>query len=323
MKVVTISLTSDDLQLALGIASKVAPPLGESITLKSEGGRLQLFSLSELARYQGVVPAQVSGDCEFSLPLEALRDATKGRKELELKWDGNILNITTPGYKADLLTSDPLGRDELDKVEATELTLSAEHGVWLRSAIAGVALRPTAILSNYMPVTVKLTSKGAFVACYDTQHMAFTNSGEVTGNLSFTLPLDKMQTILDVFANVSMKIRLSSSRVEIRNKLAVVSMSLPSMDDTISADDVISKAKEAAKAKGVALTLPADKVNAFLENARSVMGKERGEIIGTCEGTSLKLFIQTVRGKVAASIKSSTKGSVKFKVDFDYFQELA
>ena len=317
-----IQVEGKDLQNALGIASRVAPPTEGNVILIGKASKLYVFSMSELARCETIVPAKIEGkDFEFAIPLDALRDATKGRDTLELTWDGNLLGIRSSGYKADLITIDAISRDELDKVTATEASLSAEQAVWLKSTVNDVALKPTAMLAAFMPVTVKLTAKGAFVACYDNQHMAFTNSNEVTGELMLTLPLDSFQTILDVFGSSSIKLKVSNSRVEIRNKLTFIAMSLPSMEDSVSAEDVISKAREAMKTAGTALVLDKQAVLAFLDNARSVMGKERIEVTANSDAGKIKFVVKTVRGTINAIVKATGK-KASFKIDFEYFQEM-
>lgn len=317
------TLASKDLHNALAIISKVAPPIESNLTVIGKSGKFILNSISELSRCEIIVPASTDNkDFEFAIPIEAIRDATKGREDINMSWDGTSLLIHSgKSYKAKLLTLDSIARDELDKVESTEVLISAEQAVWLRSALSDVALKPTALLSAFIPATVKLTKKGAFVACYDNQHMAFTSNSEVQGEIELTLPLDKFQTILDSI-NGSFKLKVSSSRVDIRTKLSAISINLPSMDDVISADDVISKAKEVNKTAGVALTLPKADVLAFMENARSVAGKERVEVLGSTDSGALKLTINTVRGNIDALIKTSTKSKIKFKVDYEYLLEL-
>jgi len=319
-----VQLESKDLLNALVIAAKVAPPIEGNVTLIGRDGKFIVNSMSELSRCETIVPAKIEGkNFEFALPLEALRDASKGRDQLEMSWDGTLLLLRSAGgYKADLLTLDPLTRDELDKVECVDISLSAEQSVWLKSTVATVALRPTMMMANFMPVTVKLTAKGAFVACYDNSHMAFVHSAEIHGDLVLTLPLDKMQTILDTFTGSAIKLRVSSTRVEIRNKLTYIAMNLPAMEDEISADDVVDKARLVTKAEGVSVVVDKVAVTQFLDNARSVMGKERVELIVQAGSDKLKLAVKTVRGNVSAIAKAKTKKGVDFKIDLDYFDEL-
>jgi hypothetical protein len=239
-----------------------------------------------------------------------------------MEWDGNLLNLIGASYSTSLLTVDALARDGLDKVESTEVSLSMEQVAVLKTLVSDVALRPTALLSTFIPVTVKLSAKGTFVACYDNQHMAFTQSKELQGEGMVTLPLDKLQTILDAFNGSAVKLSISSSRVDIRSKRASASLNLPSMDDSISAEDVIGKAREVSKTEGDLMTLPKDEAILFSDNARAVIGKERVEVKATPTKGGVGFSVKTVRGTVKALLKTSSKCKTPFVLDFEYFDEL-
>ena len=320
---IKINMESQALHSALNVVSKVAVSQDGSVTLAGEGGKLIIHSVGDLSRCSLTVPAEVTGkNFEFAIPLDALRDSTKGRESVEMSWDGTQLQIRSKSYKSDLMTLDPIARDSIDKVESNEWTLSPEQGAWLKSALAAVGLKPTALLASFMPVSVKLTAKGAFVACYDNQHMAFLYSKEATGDLELTLPLDTLNTILDVLSGQAFKMRVSSSRVELKSKQASILLSLPSMDDSISISDVMAKTKEVSSAKGTALVLPKAEVIAFLDNARAVLGKERAELNVSAKNGKTVFTVQTVRGTTAASIKSEVSKGVEFNIDYEYTQEL-
>lgn len=319
-----LTLEGAALQQAVATVFKMSPPIEGVVSLICRDSKFLLSALGEVSRCEILIPAKVqSKDVEFAVPLEALRDAIKGRSNLSMSWDGTMLVITdSSGYKIELLTVEALARDTLDKVEFSEVPLSGEQSVWLKNAVSAVSLKPTIMFASFMPVTVKLTAKGVFVGCYDDQHMAFVNSAEVKGDVTFTLPLDKLQLILDVFAGASFKLRISNSRVELRNKLIFVALNLPSMEDSINADDVIGKAREASKAEGASVSVKTAEVIAFLENSRAVAGKERVEITAATEKDGLRLSIATVRGKANAKLVAKTKSKVSFRIDLDYFDEL-
>lgn len=320
---VKIQLESKNLHTALGIAARVAVAQDGSVTFAGSKNTLTLHSVGDLSRCALVIPADVSGeDFEFAIPLDAIRDATKGRDTVEMSWDGNMLTIKSKGYKTDLLTLDAISRDDVDKVEAQEWKLTPEQGTWLKGALTAVGLKPTALLSTFIPVSVKLTSKAAFVGCYDNQHMAFLNSRELTGDLELTLPLDTFATILEVFQGQAFRMRVSQSRVELKSKTASIILSLPAMDGAITIDAVIAKAKEAASASGIAVTLSKPEVLTFLDNARSVVGKERAELVVEAKDKKAKFTIQTVRGTANAMLATDNSKAVSCKIDVDYFDEL-
>ena len=321
---IKINVESAALISALNVAAKVAVAQDGSVTLAGESGKLVLHSVGDLSRCSLVIPAEVVGkDFEFAIPLDALRDSISGRASLDMSWDGTTLTVKSPSYKADLLTLDPISRDEVDKIDAQEWKVSPEQGQWLKGALNAVGLKPTALLSSFIPVSVRLTAKGAFVACYDNQHMAFLNSKEAQGELELTLPLDTFSTILDVLNGQAFRMRVSSSRVELKSKLASIILSLPAMDDSISISDVMGKAKEVAAASGTALKFSKAEMLAFMTNAKAVIGKERAEVQAEAKDGKLKFTIQTVRGTSSAILKSEVGKAINFKVDYEYLLELA
>lgn len=321
---IKIQAESAALATALNVASKVAVAQDGSVTLAGEGGKLMLHSVGDLSRCSLVIPATITGkDFEFAIPLDALRDSISGRADLDMAWDGTNLTIKAGSYKADLLTLDPISRDEVDKIEAQEWKVTPEQGVWLKGALNAVALKPTALLSTFIPASIKLTDKGAFVSCYDNQHMAFLNSKEASGDLELTLPLDTLTTTLDVLNGQAFRMRVSSSRLELKSKLASIILSLPAMDDSISISDVITKAKEVAAAKGTVVKVNKAELLAFMTNAKAVIGKERAEVMVTAKDNKTKLSIQTVRGTSAAILKSEVGKALDFKIDYEYLLELA
>lgn len=308
---------------ALNLATRLAPNADDVVTLSIKGGKFFLASTADLSRIEVQVNIDVKAkDCEFSVPVSSLRASLKGYDDLAMEWDGNQLAFSCAGYSSTMLTVDEPARDGLDKVESTEVALSVEMVEVLRTLVEAVALKPTKLLSQFIPVSVKLTNKGTFVTCYDNHHMAFTQSRELQGDGVFTLPLDNLQTILAAFSGSAIKLSISSSRVDIRSKTAKASLNLPSMDDGVGIDDVITKAKELAKISGDTMTLNKADAIRFSENACAVIGKERAEVRGVPTKEGVGLMVKTVRGTVKANLPSSTKCKSSFVLDFMYFDEL-
>ncbi len=316
-----IKLELDALQGCLDVISRLAPPTSGNITFMSKGGKVTLASSADLSRCLIIMPCEVDKEGEFAIPLQALRDASKGRKELELLYKNAVLNVMSGKYKAELTTVDIIPLDEYEAEEGNDWKLDTKQSSWLKKALRDVALKPTTLLMSWIPVGVKLTPKGAFVACYDLQHMSWTSSKEVTGDFNCVLPLETLTNVIDLFHKSTFKIRHTRSRIEISTKLAKVYLNTPTMDDLPSLDDVQSKIKEASKIDGATFTFSKDNLMVFMDNARSVIGKERAELlVASPKGSKgLDLTIRTGQGQVSASVKGSGKGS--FKVDYEYFLE--
>lgn len=318
---------SGSVQEALRIISRLAPPTQGNLTLQTDGKRVQLHSFGELNQCSVTVPGDVKGTASFAISVDSLRDATKGRAEVDIKYKNTVLTIKGGSYKAELPTVDAVSLDDVagaaGSKDGTKIKISTEQAAWLRNAVNAVALKPTALVSAFMPLGVKLTAKGAFVSCFDSKHMSFMSSKEINGDCEFCIPVDMMQGVLDAFGNSSFTMTVTESTVTVSNKLAKVVLNIPHLDEQgPSLSDVLGKAREVQKIEGTELILPKEEVVMYLDNARAVAVKERGEISVSSEKGKTQFSIKTVNGAIEATVKGSAKKNVSFLIDFDYFDEL-
>lgn len=314
-----IQLELDALQGGLDMITRLAPPTSGNITFHSDGKKVKLLSAADLSRCITTIPCTVDREGEFAIPLQALRDAVKGRKTLELVCKNAMLTVISGKYRAELATVDVLPMDDQEAEEGTEWKLAVEQSAWLKKALREVALKPTALLSSWMPVGVKLSDKSAFVACYDTQHMSWTTTKEVTGNFECVLPIDTFTNVIDLFHKTPFVIRQTRSRIEVKTKLSQVYLNTPTLDDLPGLSDVQAKIKEASKIDGATFKFDKEAILSFLDNARAVIGKERAEVVVDAAAKGISLSIRTDQGQVSAVIQGSGKGG--FKIDYEYMQE--
>lgn len=314
-----IQLELDALNTCLEMITRLAPPTSGNVAFHSDGKKVKLVSSADLSRCTAILPCTVDKAGEFAIPLQALKDATKGRKELELVYKNATLTVVSGKYKAELSTVDVIPLDEHEPEEGTEIKISTDQSAWLKKALRDVSLKPTAMLSAWMPAGIKMGPKSSFVACYDTQHMSWVTSKEVTGDFECVLPIETLINVLDLFHKTPFVMRQTKTRVEIKTKLAHVFLNIPTMDDLPALPEVMSKVKEASKVTGATFTFAKEPLGVFMDNARAVMGKERAEIQVTAGAKGLTAAIKTGQGAVETSIKGSGKGS--FKIDYEYLQE--
>lgn len=314
-----ISVELSSLQASLDIITRLAPPTSGNITVTSDGKKVQLTSSADTSRCITTVPCSVDRAGEYAVPLAALRDATKGRGELTLTYKNAVLNVNSGRYSASLVTVDVIPLDDYEAEEGQIWKLMPDQSAWLRKALRDVALKPTLILSSWMPVGIKLTPKGGFVTCYDMQHMGWVSDKTVAGDFECVLPLETMTNVIDLFHKTQFSIRHCSSRIEIKNKLTQVFLSIPSLEDLPSLADVQSKIKSASAEKGKTFVIPRESLTAFMENARAVMTKERAEIRIEGADKGIKVEIKTGQGNVNTQFKGEGKGS--FKIDYEYLSE--
>lgn len=310
------------IQEAIRVIGRLAPPDSGNVTVSSNGKKIHIHSSSETSRCSINVPASVEGKPNtFALSMNSLRDATKGRKELEMEFSKAMCHIKSGAYKCELATVDTLEIDTPQEDKGTVIEFTAEQAAWIKSAVATVALRPTALLASFMPVAVKLTKKGAFVSCYDVNHMSYLNSDEVTGDMEIKLPLDTLTAVLDAFGSAAFTLELGKSSVNVGNKLVKVNLSLPQEEENeLQLTDVIETVKAARKAEGQPLVLDKDELLAFLDNSKAIATKERSEIRVKVSEGKMKMEVTTVQGSAKAIIKTKSK-SCAFAIDFEYLDE--
>jgi hypothetical protein len=320
------TIDTEILQEAIRVSLRLSPPVTGNVTLHSDGKNLHLHSAAELSRCSVLIPCAVTGKALFAIPTDSLAAASKGHASLEMAYDKTMLNMKGGRYKASLTTVDALQVEESDAAEEAKgqsWDLTVDQLQWLKSAVAAVALKPTQNITTFMPVSVKLTSKSAFVACYDQQHMAFINSKEVNGDMELTLPIETLTAVLDTFNKLACTMTVTNSSLIVKNKLVNVSLALPEVNDdaALSPDLVLEKAKEASRADGLAIELDKKDVSAFLDNCRSVATKERPELSVVTEPGKVRFEVATTNGIVKTYMKCSIKKAVKFKIDYEFFDE--
>lgn len=318
------TLDSDLVQEALRVALRLSPPVTGNVTLKADNGKLFLLSASDLSSCTIQIPGRVEGSALFAIPTQSIQAAVKGRKEVEFTYRNMVLHIKSGNYRADLTTVDAIqAEDEQEQSgDVQEWRLNGEQITWLKSAVQAVALKPTLNLTPYMPVTILLTKRAAFVACYDEQHMAFVSSKEITGDLDVTLPLETIGAVLDAFAKTACRMTVTPSALFVRNKLVQVQLALPEASDSQrEGTEVRDMAKEALTSDAKTIKLAKKGVMAFLENARAITTKERPELVIDTSAGKVVFSVTTTIGKSRAAVKAATKARSKFNIDYEYFDE--
>lgn len=317
------SIDADIVNEAIRVALRLSPPITGNFTFEISDNQIYLHSVDSLSRCSILIPAPVDGeDTTFAIPAVALKDAISGRKELIFEFDGSLLTIKSGRYRVQLTTQDAIAVDK-EEVTGKPWVVSVEQLTWLKNAVASVYLKPTQNITSFMPVSVQLTEKSAFVACADGNHMMFMRSKEVTGNLEFTLPIDTLTAVLDTFNKVKCKMLLTGSALHVKNQLVDVSLALPASEDgtVIGIDLLREKALESLKVDADSIELKKKEVIDFLSNSRSVSDKSRSEVQVKCEPDFVTLTVKTTLGTAKAKLQATTKLEAEFKIDAEYFEE--
>ena len=318
------STDSDIVNEAIRVALRLSPPITGNFTFEVSDHQLYLHSVDSLSRCSILIPAPVDADedTSFAIPATALKDAISGRKDLTFDFDGSLLTIKSGRYRVKLTTLDSIGI-EREEVRGKPWHVTVEQLAWLKNAVASVYLKPTQNITSFMPVSVQLTDRSAFIACADGNHMMFTRTKEVTGNMEFTLPIDTLTAVLDTFNKVECKMLLTGSALHVKNQLVDVSLALPAVkeESVIGIDLLREKAQEAIKADGQSVQIKKKEVMDFLSNSRSVSDKSRSELQIKVEPDFVTFTVKTTIGTARAKIQADTQLDAEFRIDSEYFEE--
>ncbi len=266
---------------ALRVIQRLAPPVSGAVTLESNGKTLKMHSQAELSRCSVTLPCSVDGEMLIAVPTEALSAAIRGHDVLEIELKQALLRISSGAYNTRLTTQDALEIEvEEDKSDARVQKISAEQLAELAGMVKAVALKPVAnMATSIVPVSIRLSKKGAFVACYDPNRMCFVQNKELVGDIDLSIPLDMMSAVLDAFRGTSCTIKVTDSLVFVQNPVLDVVLALPASDEesVIDTDMVMEKAREVRKVDGTVIEMVKKDVMGFMDNARAVATKERSD----------------------------------------------
>jgi hypothetical protein len=183
-------------------------------------------------------------------------------------------------------------------------------------------MKESTLLSQAIPLGIKMTEKGTFFSCFDNQRMNFCQDKELKGDMNFTIPLAMFQTMLDTVGQGAFSIRMKGSTVEIKSSMVKANLGLPAEDqNAITLESVLEKAKVLAKMKGEMVQLPRENVLKFLANCRAVALKERSEISVNVEGGKATLAVKTYAGELREKFKVEGPACA-FLVDYEFFCSL-
>jgi len=321
-KIMQITTTTDSLQEAIRIVTRLAPPVSGNVAINSDGKKFIITSNSETSSCSVILPGEVEGKANtFAVGIQSIRDATKGRKELVISYDKTLCKIKSGNYRCDLPTVDAMQIEEDTDAKEKKIKVSSEQAVWLRQMVSTVGLKPTTLVAAFMPLSVKFTKKGAFIACYDINHMSFVHSKELVGDMEVSLPLDMFASVLDAFKG-EFKMELSRANLHVSSKTVKVVMALPQVEENaLQLQEVIDVVKGLKDSKSVDLEVEKEAFTAFLDNARAVATKERSEVQMKIGEGKLSMAVVTANGAIRAAVKATKSKKVECMIDFEFLDE--
>ena len=311
----------------LRVISKLTPADSGNVSIVVKDNNMYLYSYANAGSYKSVVPCdECTGDEAFAVSIEPLKTMLAKRSKVTLQLVNTMLVITEKGYKAELSTSDPTEYNTItelavEKEQVKKYKISVDQGKWLKSALAEVRLATVEALSPFMPITLKITDKGAFVACYDNNHLAFVRSKEMTGTLDLTVPCEMLISVVDAFQNSNFTMEVGENNVYVKNKLLNITLSLPLSDSYLQVDELLAVANQTLKAKGEEIRVSKASILDFMDSCKAVATKERSELKVKAQGKKLGMQVKTITGAVNQNITMEESCNTSFSLDFAYLEE--
>lgn len=276
------------------------------------------------------IPCEVldkKGEAAFSIDANVLLTSVAKRKELSFAITDSAVKVTSGKYEAELLCH------QYEKIVVIPEEAKADKSLKLKDKflqslrvnLPKVELKPLLSLYDYIPIGVKATKEGTFVACFDAYQSAFYFDKELTGNLEFTLPSNIFMTIAREIKDQDYALIITDSTVYAYNDNFELAMGLVQQDgQQVTLDDMLGLYAGIKKEKGgQRLQMKAEGVKGLLSNAKAVYEKDSTFTFET-EGKKCKLHLQSSYGQIKSVVLLDEEPSspVKFSCDFNFFSTL-
>lgn len=318
----------DGTALKEGIQSvlKLAAPYTGTVNISISKNEFLIESRAELSIAFVKIPfssieLETDEPVKFGIVLEQLRVAIGNRKgKITLALENVVLKIAATSYRAELTTVDYVEYPEIKAKLDQSVELSKEQAEWLKSTVNAVALKPN-LISPIMPVTVYADNSGITVSCYARDHIVFTRSDKVTGNLNFAVPIESFAAIFNVFGKNEFVLNSSDSFVQAKNDNISVYISLPVTDAYLPVETLLDRIEAFSNVDGNEVKIDYRELSEFFTNMKAVAMSERPEVIISSNKNTIIFECKTSLGTIRHAVKSEDALNVDIKVDAEYLKE--
>ena len=262
----------------------------------------------------------------FAVDPASLLAAIANRKNIQLEIGGSTVKVVSNKYKAELVTTTAEAEAILPKdirEGSDTMKLPSALVEFIRENLAHIELKPILETYSYMPVAVRVTEKGAFLACYDNWHMAFVTNKKVTGNLKFCLPVSSLNLLTKEFRGKSYKMIATESTLYAFNDSFELALTLPQQDtqNVIPPEEAFNLAMQIRKEKGINVLLAAEDILSISTNIDAVYKK--GEHIDfEVDKTSCKVTLKSTFGRVSSVVRCKSQTPVSFRAGFGFMRDV-
>ena len=268
-----------------------------------------------------------SAQNKFSIAAETLANAIAKRKDMKITIKDTSIELASSRYAVELLIN------QFEQIEVIpeavkqdkSLKLSTKFLDAIRANLSKIELKPLLSLYDYIPIGIKSTDEGTFVACFDTWQSAFFFDKEVTGKLEFTLPSNIFMTIAKEFKNQSYKLCITDSTVYAYNDFFELGIALTQTEgEQVTLGHMLALYNSLKKDKsGVKIKLKTEGINQLIENAKAVYEKD-STFTFTTKGDKCKLVLKSSFGSMSTLVmmEEAPAKDVSFSCDFSFFSTL-
>jgi hypothetical protein len=264
---------------------------------------------------------------KFSIAADTLSNAISKRKEIKITIKENAIDISSSRYAVELLIN------QFEKIEVIPEGVKADKSLKLsdkflnaiRANLSKIELKPLLSLYDYIPIGIKSTEEGTFVACFDTWQSAFFFDKEVTGKLEFTLPSNIFMTLAREFKNQSYKLIITDSTVYAYNELFELGVALTQTEgEQVTLSHMLALYQNLKKEKGgTKIKLKTEGITQLVENSKAIYEKDSTFTFIT-KGDKCKLELKSSFGNMTSMVmlEEAPAKDVKFSCDFSFFSTL-
>lgn len=316
-----ISVEVNGVQEAIGYIKKIINP--STVSVWTEGSSLKIGASSEGAALILSMPVlKLASDVKFSVPLDVLYGALKGRKTMDIVTEDNAVKCTSSRYTSTLSVSEFLVIKTEGKGDP--VIISGEHQEALTAALS-LSIDPVWD-NNPVTAAIRIGKSNMEIVFYDSHHIAYRKL-PISSNkpFDFSLPVDTFARISSVAGRAKYKMSISESSIRAGN--SSFDLVLPLTHGSVNPPEnayALLKTLDSKQSKCHA-TVQRKFLDLALENT-ATFHEPRAYLSLVTKPNALSLQIKSSVGSAQASVPYSKNrkrlGEIKCRIDINLLKDI-
>jgi hypothetical protein len=268
------------------------------------------------------------GAASFSIDALVFLQSVAKRKDVELSISETAVTVRSKSYEAELLVHqfEPLEVVPKEIKEESGLKLKNKFLTKLRDVLPRVELKPLLAVVDNVPIGIKATSEGTFVACFDSFQTAFFHDAELTGKLELTLPSNIFTMIAREIKDQDYQMSISDTAIYAFNDMFELAIARPQEEgDKITLDQVIGLYQDLKKRKKdfTNIKIKTEGIRSLIANGKGIYEKD-STFTFKASGNKCQLLLKSSFGHVKGQVMLDEKveKDIEFTCDFNFFATL-